>query len=113
MSRVVQVLSVVIASINSFLSTGSSDHQPSVAVATQPCTRTHPYIDSRHSMNPSKQVLNTYLLNIKRTIVSCYIMCYEIQVYLKQMALRSYYTLRHVDHVGFRGDPVSYVQAVH
>lgn len=57
MSRVVQILSEAIAIVNNFLSTGSSNHQPSVAAATQPCTKTHPYIESKHSINPSKQVL--------------------------------------------------------
>lgn len=63
-SCVVQILSEVMAIVNNFLSTGSSDHQPSVAVATQPCTKTHPYIESRYSIKPSKQVLNANILSI-------------------------------------------------
>lgn len=80
-SYVVQILSEVIAIVNNFLSTGSRDHQPSVAAATQPCTRTHPYIESRCSINPSKQVLNIYLLSI------VYFMLYFCTIkfkYLKQ-----------------------------
>lgn len=83
-SCVVQILSEVIAIVNNFLSTGSRDHQPSVAAATQPCTRTHPYIESRYSINPSKQVLNTYLLSIVYNFILYIFLCTIKFKYLKQ-----------------------------